>query len=40
MTKKLANRFSTSIGNPCHGQVKPNTRRTLNLKTKVKKGKK
>ena len=40
MSKRLANVFSTSIGNPWHGQVKPDTRRKLNLKTKVKKGKK
>ena len=31
--------FSTSIGNPWHGQVKPDTRRKLNL-NKGKKGKK
>ena len=37
MAKKLANRFSTSIGNPWHG-VKLDTRRKLNLKNK--KGKK
>tara|TARA_X000001382_G_scaffold97807_1_gene72140 strand:- start:13748 stop:13861 length:114 start_codon:yes stop_codon:yes gene_type:complete len=37
MAKKLANRFSTSVGNPWHGQ-KPDTRRKLNLKNK-KKGK-
>jgi hypothetical protein len=35
--KRLANRFSSSIGNPWHGQVKPDTRRKLNLKKKVKK---
>jgi len=35
--KKLANVFSSSIGNPWHGQVKPDTRRKLNLKKKVKK---
>ena len=34
MSKKLAIIFSTSIGNPWHGQVKPDTRRKLNLKTK------
>ena len=34
MAKKLANIFSTSIGNPWHGQVKPDTRRKLNLKKK------
>tara|TARA_R100000152_G_C6781975_1_gene217834 strand:+ start:2722 stop:2838 length:117 start_codon:yes stop_codon:yes gene_type:complete len=38
MAKKLANRFSTSVGNPWHSQVKPDTRRKLNLKNK--KGKK
>ena len=38
MTKKLANRFSTSFGNPWHGQVKPDARRKLNL-IKRKKGK-
>jgi len=37
MAKKLATVFSTSIGNPWHGQVKPNTRRKLNLKKKGKK---
>ena len=37
MAKKLANVFSTSIGNPWHSQVKPNTRRKLNLKKKGKK---
>tara|TARA_R100000808_G_scaffold9378_1_gene25816 strand:- start:3690 stop:3803 length:114 start_codon:yes stop_codon:yes gene_type:complete len=37
MAKKLANVFSTSIGNPWHGQVKPNIRRKLNLKKKGKK---
>ena len=36
MTKKLANIFSSSIGNPWHGQ-RPDTRRKLNLKKKVKK---
>ena len=36
MAKKLANRFSTSFGNPWHG-VKIDTRRKLNLKNKVKK---
>ena len=36
--KRLANVFSSSIGNPWHGQVKPDTRRKLNLKNK--KGKK
>jgi len=34
MPKKKATIFSTSIGNPWHGQVKPNTRRKLNLKKK------
>ena len=34
MAKKLANIFSTSIGNPWHGEVKPDTRRKLNLKKK------
>jgi len=34
--KKLANIFSSSIGNPWHGQVKPDTRRKLNLEKKVK----
>ena len=38
LAKKLANRFSTSVGNPWHGQVKPDTRRRLN--TDKKKGKK
>ena len=38
MAKKLATVFSTSIGNPWHGQVKPDIRRKLNLKNK-KKGK-
>ena len=37
MAKKLANIFSSSIGNPWHSQVKPDTRRKLNLKKKVKK---
>ena len=37
MAKKLANIFSTSIGNPWHGQVKPDARRKLNLKKKGKK---
>ena len=32
--KKLADTFSTSIGNPWHGQVKPDIRRKLNLKKK------
>ena len=40
MAKRLANRFSTSVGNPWQGQVKPNTRRKLNLNSKTKKGKK
>jgi hypothetical protein len=40
MAKKLANRFSTSIGNPWHGQVIPDTRRKLNPDKKVKRGKK
>lgn len=40
MGKKLANRFSSSVGNPWHGQ-EPDTRRKLNIdKGKVKKGKK
>ena len=34
--KKLANRFSGSVGNPWHGNVKPNTRRKLNLKKRGK----
>mgnify|MGYP003150218755 FL=1 len=33
MAKKLANRFSSSIGNPWHG-TKIDTRRKLNLKNK------
>jgi len=37
MAKKLTTVFSSSIGNPWHSQVKPNTRRKLNLKKKVKK---
>jgi len=37
MAKRLANIFSTSIGNPWHGQVKPDIRRKLNLKRKGKK---
>tara|TARA_R100000458_G_C8245769_1_gene223741 strand:+ start:722 stop:835 length:114 start_codon:yes stop_codon:yes gene_type:complete len=37
MAKRLATVFSTSIGNPWHGQVKPDTRRRLNLKKKGKK---
>jgi hypothetical protein len=37
MAKKLATVFSTSIGNSWQGKVKPNTRRKLNLKRKVKK---
>jgi hypothetical protein len=37
MSKKKATIFSTSIGNPWHGQVKPDTRRKLNLKKRVKK---
>ena len=40
MAKKLANRFSSSVGNPWHSQVKPNTRRKLNTDKKVKRGKK
>ena len=41
MAKKLANVFSSSVGNPWHGQEKPNTRRKLNTgKSKGKKGKK
>jgi len=40
MAKKLANIFSGSIGNPWHGQAKPDTRRKLDTdKSKVKKGK-
>jgi len=40
LAKKLANRFSTSVGNPWHGQ-EPATRRKLDIdKSKVKKGKK
>ena len=35
MAKKLANRFSTSVGNPYHGQ-KVTTRRQLNLNKKRK----
>ena len=38
MVKKLANRFSTSVGNPWHGQAKPDIRRKLN--TDKKRGKK
>ena len=34
MAKKLANRFSSSTGNPWHSQVKLSTRRKLNLKKK------
>jgi|TARA_R100000781_G_C4073724_1_gene125362 hypothetical protein len=34
MAKKKALVFSTSIGNPWHGQVKPDIRRKLNLKKK------
>lgn len=34
--KKKANVFSTSIGNPWHGAVVPDTRRNLNLKKKGK----
>jgi hypothetical protein len=34
MAKKLATIFSSSVGNPWHGQVKPTTRRKLNLKKK------
>jgi|TARA_R110000824_G_scaffold151149_1_gene322074 hypothetical protein len=37
MAKRLATVFSSSIGNPWHGQVKPDTRRKLNLKKKGKK---
>ena len=37
MAKKLATVFSSSIGNPWHGQVRPDTRRRLNLKKKRKK---
>ena len=40
MAKKLANRFSSSFGNPWHGQAKPDVRRKLTLnKSKPKKGK-
>jgi hypothetical protein len=35
--KKMATRFSTSVGNPWHGAVNPDTRRKLNLKKKGKK---
>ena len=39
MAKKSANRFSTSFGNPWHGEAKPDARRKLNTdKSKVKKG--
>ena len=38
MSKRLANIFSTSIGNPWHGQVIPDARRKLNT-DKKKKGK-
>ena len=38
MSKKTRIVYSTSIGNPWHGQVKPDIRRKLNLKNK-KKGK-
>lgn len=37
MAKKKANVFSSSVGNPWHGAIKPNTRRKLNLKKKGKK---
>ena len=37
MAKKLANRFSASVGNPWHGQVKLSTRRKLNLKKQGRK---
>ncbi len=37
MAKKLANVFSSSIGNPWHSKVKLDTRRKLNLKKKGKK---
>ena len=30
MAKKLANVFSSSVGNPWHGQVKPDTRKVEN----------
>jgi hypothetical protein len=39
MAKKLANRFSSSIGNPWHGQVKPDTRRKMNTNKNKKRGK-
>ena len=40
MVKKLATVFSSSVGNPWHGQ-EPATRRKLDTdKSKVKKGKK
>ena len=38
MAKRLANVVSTSIGNPWHGNARPDTRRKLNLDKK--KGKK
>ena len=37
--KKLANRFSNSVGNPWHGQATPDQRRKMNT-DKSKKGKK
>jgi hypothetical protein len=37
MAKKIATVFSSSIGNIWHSQVKPDTRRKLNLKKKGKK---
>ena len=36
MPKKKAKVFTSSIGNPWHGQAKPGTRRKLNLKKKGK----
>ena len=39
MAKKLANRFSSSIGNPWHGQAKPDTRRKMNTNKSKKRGK-
>jgi hypothetical protein len=39
MAKKLANRFSSSIGNPWHGQAKPDTRRKMNTNKNKKRGK-
>jgi|TARA_R110002020_G_scaffold258800_9_gene472654 hypothetical protein len=36
MAKKKTKIFASSIGNPWHGQTKPDTRRKLNLKKKGK----